>query len=279
MPTANARLLDHQHGAVNNRCIHPDCTAAFAAWTKRYKLDQHRGLARTVDGDAVRLHLAALEGAGWSRRSIAAAAGISATAVCRIANGQPTVRRAFAQAVLAVDPAAGPPRKASNGTAQPFVPRVGTVRRIQALLALGWPHTELIARCGVRTTTLLSQQGRWVTRASHDAVAAVYRDLAATPGPSAITRRRAAALGYHSPAAWDDIDLDAEPDTDEHAAPDHDVDEAVVLRILDGHVVPATTAERREVVARWTTTGRSINDLARLTGWKPERYADQDDVA
>lgn len=54
-----------------------------------------------------------------------------------------------------------------------------------------------------------------------------------------------------------------------------DVDEVVILRILQGDptVAPAATlAERRAVVAAWSARGRPLSDLARLTGWKPERY-------
>ena len=47
---------------------------------------------------------------------------------------------------------------------------------------------------------------------------------------------------------------------------------AILDRILAGDPVPATTAERRAVVTAWPTTGRPLADLARLTGWKVERY-------
>ena len=52
-----------------------------------------------------------------------------------------------------------------------------------------------------------------------------------------------------------------------------ELDPVVVERLLAGDVVPTTIAEKREVVRRWSETGRSLSDLARMTGWKPERYA------
>lgn len=271
-------ILDHTHGVANFNCDHPDCRTACYRWTKTYKIETSRGIARTVSGDNIRLHVATLEGAGWSRRAIAGASGVSPTAICRIAAGQQTVRKHVAAAILAVSPDALPSTP-SRGITEPFVPKVGAVRRIQALLALGWPHAELSTRCGMRTATVLRQQGRWVTRSTHDAIAAVYRDLSAKPGPSPITRRRAERLGYLTPIAWHDIDHDLEPDAHDDAGTDDQVDEAVVLRILGGDVLPANLAERRAVVARWPSTGRSLNDLAALTGWKPERYRTEEGSA
>src|SRR5690606_16440082 len=69
-----------------------------------------------------------------------------------------------------------------------FLPPTAPRRRIRALLALGWPHPELHARSGVRTSVTLNQAGEWVTRATADAITALYNDLAMTPGPSARTR-------------------------------------------------------------------------------------------
>lgn len=266
------RQLDHVHGAVNNRCAHPDCQAAFARWSKQYDLDRHRGIDRTLDADIARRHIAALEAAGWSRRSIAAQAGISSSAVSRMVRGQRTVKRTVLDKLLAVQPTsyATTPHRTSR---EVFVPRVGTVRRVQALLAIGWTHQLIGEHSGVNTRVLLTQQGRWVARSTHDKVATAYRALAMRQGPSAVTRRRAARLGYLTPAVWDDIDIDREPEADDTSADTGAIDEVVVQRVLAGEHLPCTTAERREVVRRWHTTGRSLNDLARLTGWKPERYS------
>lgn len=270
MPTSDAVLMDHTHGVIQNRCAHPDCVAAYAAWSKRYALDKHRGIDRTADADRVRLHVASLEGAGWSRRSIAAQAGVSPSALSRIVAGQRTVRRDVQDRLLALSAQslADTPHRTSGDL---FVPRVGTVRRIQALLALGWTHAHLSGHSGTTTAVLLTQQGRWVTRTTHDAVARTYAELGRSSGPSAITRRRAERRGYHSPLAWDDVDIDAEPDLAEQLAEAGEVDHAVVHRVLLGEDLPTTTAERFEVVARMRAVGRPLADLERL-GWRPDRY-------
>mgnify|MGYP003555248829 FL=1 len=50
-------------------------------------------------------------------------------------------------------------------------------------------------------------------------------------------------------------------------------DDAVIERILAGEwKMPANQTERAEVARRWHNTGRSLNQLRQLTGWKVERY-------
>lgn len=187
-------------------------------YSKKWRLDRERGITRTVDAADVRLHIHTLQGAGWSLRSIAGTAEASVSSVCRVAKGEQTkIRRDFAERILAVDPRQVPSRP-SQGVTEPFVPRIGTVRRIQALLYMGWGHPQMTEHSGVRTALLLHQQGRWVTRTSHDAIAAMYRDLSHRPGPSNKARRHAAQRGYPGPTAWDDIDLDEAPDPEEEAS-------------------------------------------------------------
>ena len=59
-----------------------------------------------------------------------------------------------------------------------------------------------------------------------------------------------------------------------------DVDEVMVERILSGdftNSASATRPERTRIITAWPTTGRSMNDLERETGWKLDRY--REDVA
>lgn len=52
-----------------------------------------------------------------------------------------------------------------------------------------------------------------------------------------------------------------------------DIDEVAVRRVLNGEwKLKTTQAERRQVCQQWAKQGRSMNELARLTGWRPERY-------
>lgn len=108
-----------------------------------------------------------------------------------------------------------------------------TQTHIARLEAAGWGRPAIAAIAGVGTTTIYRLA--WGQQM-------VHRDTAR-------------------------LILAIEPGTPVH------IDEAVVLRVLAGYPVEsATNAERREIVARWRGQGRSLKQLADLTGWKPERY-------
>ena len=204
-------ILDHKHGVNQQSCDHPACRAAVTRYRKRWQYDVAHGRHRTTPPDRTRLHVAALEGAGWSLRAIAEASGLSPTTVSRVARGlQGTVSRTTARAILSIDPDTLPERGAGRG----FVARVGTVRRIQALMRMGWSHRAMGAHVGEPTqwtVNRLHQRGRWVTRDVHEQVAAMYRELSHHRGPSERTARAAERLGYPGPLDWDDIDRDPEP--------------------------------------------------------------------
>lgn len=271
-------IKNHQHGVVAFDCDHPDCIVAVRRCVKASRLRRLRGEMAYLDVTPVRNHIATLLGRGWSSRSIAGEGGVTINVVRRIDRGeQRWITPTVARGLLSIDPDTIPART-DGKNAEPFVSRVGTVRRIQALMAIGYSHNDLAAH-GIHSRNLIHQQGNWVLRSTHDKVAAEYRLLSRKAGPTPRAAREAAKRGYPGPTAWNDIDRDPGPDMDDVELEAPVVDEVVVLRVLAGENVPATNAERREIVRRWPTTGRSINDLARLTGWKPERYYDSSEDA
>lgn len=167
-----------------------------------------------------------------------------------------------------------------NGLPSRRVPGIGTARRVQALVALGWSFHQIAARIGV----VHDLPGRWaraggsfVMRRTADRVDAVFRELCMTPPPentirlqreATYARTLARKRGWVTALAWDDID-----DPDEQPAGivrDVDsVDPVVVDRILAGDWrLPATRAERLEVARRYPGPR---NELDRLTGWNTRR--------
>lgn len=86
----------------------------------------------------------------------------------------------------------------------------GTLRRIQALMALGWTARDIADHAGYSSHqsihNLIGEAVRrdWVSPATAARIAAVYDELSMTPGPSVITRTRAHAKGWPVPLAWDD---------------------------------------------------------------------------
>ena len=101
----------------------------------------------------------------------------------------------------------------SHGDRTPL-PILGTQRRIQALMRLGWPLPLIADRAGVSKSTAsrITHGGtpRVLVRVAED-IAAVYDDLWMRPGPNPAVARRAARLGWAAPLAWDDIDHDEAP--------------------------------------------------------------------
>lgn len=167
------------------------------------------------------------------------------------------------------------------------VPALGAKRRLQALLRLGWSSHRIAAEAGLSHRNhvwriLNGQKGKptvWIQRDTDKWVREVYDRLSMQiPEGRYVARTRAYAerMGYLPPLAWIDID-----DPDEHpeldAVDGDDFDPVVVDRILAGDWrLKATPRERAEVVARWTGTS---SELARLTGWKPERYGRKESAA
>lgn len=159
-----------------------------------------------------------------------------------------------------------------------YIDTTGTIRRLRALMALGWRYRDIDLALGHGATRTnyahnLTRQAR-VHRDTATKVAAVYDRLSMQLGPSSRTRALARRYGWVPPLAWDDETID-----DPAATPRGSInqpslpDEVVILRILGGdNRVRATTAERREVCRRWAASGRALNELERLTGWKVGRY-------
>lgn len=188
-------------------------TTAEYRYQKRWRYDRAHGHTRTMPAQPVRAHIDALYMAGMSLSSIASAAGSTKSTVHNIFTGRnPSIRKTTAAKILAVTAPLDRPRDPDDET---FVPKVGAVRRIQALQALGWRHDDMRAHSGVITHLVLSQPGGWITWRNHARIAAMYSALCMTPGPSAATRTRAVRRGWAPPLAWDEDSID-----DPHAEPE-----------------------------------------------------------
>jgi len=98
-----------------------------------------------------------------------------------------------------------------------MVPILGTRRRVQALVAIGYTFGQISAELGVahdvaRSWAVMPRQRVFVRTAER--VAEVYERLSMRPktGWKADQQRRLAARrGWAPPLAWDDIDTDARP--------------------------------------------------------------------
>jgi len=237
-------------------------------YQKQWRLDRARGIKRTVPADPIRTHLHELLRAQASLRGIADVSGIPVAVITRIAGGhQPTVTRRVAAALLEVTSSDLTRRPNPGG----FVPKVGAVRRIRALQAIGHCARD-IAAAGSLTERdvylIVNQAGRWITQSRWDAVTEAYDRLSMTPGHSTKARAIAAAAGYPPPLAWDEDaidDPDAGPVDSGEERPT--VDEVAVEAVMAGrHPHGLREPERVEAVRRLAAQGWSDLGIGRQIG-------------
>jgi len=153
-----------------------------------------------VPAQPVRDHLRLLRHGGASLAEIADSAGVRETAITSIIYPSRNtgalsirVRRGTAEAVLAVRPVELAPTQ---------VNRSATARRLQVLVALGWPYQVLAERLGIRADSLWQMaRGRGRVQSSTAAAVRVLSEqVAGRPPvpdvdahPTAISRARTAA--------------------------------------------------------------------------------------
>lgn len=173
---------------------------------KQWRIDRAKGLKRTTPSAKTAQHIEDLRNAGWSYRGIADTAGVSVQTVNRVHRGvQKSVVNETETRVLALksDSIFTRPNKAG------FVPNVGARRRLQALLAIGYRHSDITPLLGSPSGTLMHQVGDWISLEKHEAMVRVYEQLWDKPGPApATSRARIRKAGYLPPLAWDDESID-----------------------------------------------------------------------
>ncbi|ORA23419.1 helix-turn-helix domain-containing protein [Mycobacterium aquaticum] len=173
--------------------------------------------SKYVDAEPARQHVNALVEAGVSRRHICRIAGLHRGDLATLMNGRgkrglaPSrqIFRDKADRILAIPlPAAALHRLVSPGQ---FVPAVGTLRRLRALVAIGYTQADLSRRIGILPTNgsrLFSGKHTVVTAATALRVETLFNETQLIPGPSERARRRAADLGWPPPLAWDEDTID-----------------------------------------------------------------------
>ncbi|WP_293783578.1 hypothetical protein [uncultured Aeromicrobium sp.] len=283
------KIADHQHGTYAaytlDRCRCWPCAEAKT----NYERDRRRQKAYGrwngyVDATPARQHVRALQAQGMGLKRIVAVSGVPSGSIWKLLYGKrrpdgtrtpsQRVRKETAEKLLALT------LDLADGQ---IVDRTGAVRRLQALVALGWSMTKLADRLGkdVGNFTPVIHGRRDITVATDRAVRALFTELAMQLPPqdhwhdkTAATRARnyARRHGWAPPLAWDDIDHDDRPTT-AVVDPESGLDEVAIERALAGdRSVRLTIAEKREATTRWQARGGSLNELERRTGWRAARY-------
>lgn len=208
------------HGTLSRHKYHGCKCEPCVTNYRAYQRNRHRKVGYgtwqpLVDAEPVRQHLLHLREHGIAFTRVAELTGLHTATVggflYALGPKRPRKKRAtpeIAAKILAIKP----------GTASPgIVDGTGTRRRIQALVANGWPMRALGPHIGVNPATvcrLAAQQTLYSKTA--EAVAAAYRQLrdenpedhGITPGSACKARNTAARRGWAGPAYWDDDDFD-----------------------------------------------------------------------
>jgi hypothetical protein len=262
------------------RCRRPACLARSADYDRtRNRLVAYGRWQPFVDAEPVRQHIRMLSsyGIGWQR--VCRLAGVANGCISRILYGAPhegrgptkRVRTTTADKILAVKPSFDhlAPSARVDGT--------GTRRRLQALVANGWPQRRLGIEMGIVHHRLIWDHVRQDVVAADTArrVRDLYERLwnvdPTTRGVSARfaaeAKARADAYGWVPPAAWDDDYIDspaATPDIGESVDRYTAIAEDARWLMREQHYTTAQAANR---------LGITKDHLYRALSQRPEQVA------
>lgn len=198
-------------------CTCQPCTTAATAEAKKWKYIRDTGGSSWVPAERVIRYVWRLRYAGMTDTQIREQAKLTPPHLYQIIRNKVPVRYSTAARILAIPVPATTDSPNRNGT---HVPGLGTLRRLQALTAEGWPAKELEKRLGTGAgyvSYLLRGEGSGTVRLF---TAAAIRNLFdqldgqrpedhGVPAPHAKTARNRAAKNLWPGAAyWDQDDFD-----------------------------------------------------------------------
>ncbi|MGW1246969.1 hypothetical protein [Streptomyces sp. NPDC002535] len=286
MPTLPAAGTT-QHGTLScgkyRKCKRPECREAARAYRRlTYRKQGYGTWQPFVEAEPARQHILALNAAGFSYKVIADHLGKTLAAVTSIVyeltpgrGRKRKIRPEFAAAILALSPESMTPG---------MLPAVGSVRRVRALNAIGWPTRVIAEHMGTVAPRIRSITGRQqlVTRATAQGIADCYQQLhrlsplehGIAPGTVLKLTRMAARKGWRDPLWWEDMGHIDDPDFDP-ASVEQELgrnDEAAVRRAEIEHLM-SFGLDHENIAARMAmhpTTVRNIMNELR-TGQRRDR--------
>lgn len=195
---------------------HGMCSASYKRYRRR-QIAYGRWQPR-VSVDAAREHVGALLAAGLRAGHVAELAGVSPATMCNITD--PNTGRIKAEIERAILAVPIPDRPGDVAADNALVPIVGASRRVQALVAHGYPQSHLARELGIypahttmaalvgRPNRKIGATGQNITAKRDRAIKELFDRLQMTPGPS--DRAREYGLRHHWPLPfeWDEDTID-----------------------------------------------------------------------
>lgn len=215
------------------------CAKHYRTWL-RERVARGEFIPGYIDGTEVRAHLAVLTASGLSLKVLGPLTGLHPDRLADITGAKyGTVAADHVRRILTIEPCTVPhdPRVAAGHR----INSIGTSRRLQALVAIGWTGRELAAMLGQQETNLTAWvHGKtpWITAGNARRVIAVYDRLQWTTGGKAApdrARRRAARNGWVGPLAWDDDTIDDPAATPFDVAADTPYRRGEFLAVIEDH--------------------------------------------
>jgi len=221
------KRANHQHGTYTaytlDQCRCVPCAAAASIYNADLARRNAYGRSNLVDAGPIRAHIAALREAGIGLKRLTALGVASSGELTKLVYGvsrgdgthRPPARRIHAetaQRILAVTATAD---SVAGGVR---VNPIGTCRRLQGLIALGWSVQRLADTHSLDRQPLdAALTGCPVSARTARAVRAMFETVGDAHPPetnrgeryaASCSRRRAAAHHWAVPAMWDPEDLD-----------------------------------------------------------------------
>jgi hypothetical protein len=195
------------------RCRLPECVARYNNINReRIRARKAGTYNRFIDAEPVRRHILRLQRAGMGTDAIAAAASINKQSILEFLRPLPTQGRGRRQRTTAATAAKIMAVTVEDQTLG-RIDATATLRRVQALVALGWPINHIARHAGLfdeNAASILNRRFVYVSTAK--AIEAAYEELR-TKRPSRngvsrphaqAARNRAARNRWAPPSYWDD---------------------------------------------------------------------------
>ncbi|MEU6365715.1 hypothetical protein ABZ876_08160 [Streptomyces sp. NPDC046931] len=192
-------------------CKLPDCLDRFNARRRAIRAGITEPSRTLVDAEPIRKHILDLQETGLTPTRIARLAGLSHTTITAFLKAQPSRGRGRKRYTT--------PETAAKILAVRPLTTAGTMRRIQALVAVGWTIRKIADRAGVSARWIVELRPEIVVNVvSAEKIAAAYEQLrelkpqknGVWPGHAKRSRERARANRWPTPKYWadhmDDID-------------------------------------------------------------------------
>lgn len=203
----------------------------------------------------VRAHLEAMVAAGMSYDVIAERTGVSRTSTVRRLLDNPDIEEIKAITAARVLSVPLPGLATPDAELSRRINPVGTMRRLRALVAIGYEQRQIAPAlnvCEAWLQRILFDQMKYVHISTAQRADALFREWHMSPHTSRRAINKAKGYGWHPPLAWDEESIDdplAEPFTN------HDPTEDFAARIADHRLVGHTD----DLIA--TRMGLTVNAL------------------